>query len=107
MSEYVIPAVTAILMLLGAIIALISAIGLLRLPDLFTRMHAASKAATAASGLALIAGALESQDVTIWVKCIATIGFLLVTAPVSAHLLAKAALKAGYPVTDLDDKRKP
>jgi multicomponent Na+:H+ antiporter subunit G len=90
-----IPLLSAFLVLAGAGFALVSALGLLRLPDLFTRMHAASKAGTAGSGLLLVAAALGSGDWEIWFKCIAAIGFFVVTAPLAAHLLAKAALGAG------------
>jgi multicomponent Na+:H+ antiporter subunit G len=102
MIETILAAVTSVLLVCGALIALVAALGLLRLPDLFTRMHAASKAGTAGSGLLLIAVALQSDDTTIWIKCLATIGFFLLTAPVSAHLLAKAALLSGARVERLD-----
>ena len=52
----------AFLLLVGAAFALIAAIGLLRLPDLYTRMHAASKAGTLGSGVLLIALAIQSSD---------------------------------------------
>lgn len=95
MSSDIISLLAAILLVAGALFSLISALGLLRLPDLFTRMHAASKAGTAGSGLLLIAAALSSGDWAIWLKCAAAIGFFLLTAPLSAHLLAKAAIAAG------------
>lgn len=88
----------ALLLLLGALLALIAALGLFRLPDLFTRMHAASKAGTAGSGLLLLAVALQSGEAVIWLKCMLTIIFFVLTAPVAAHLLAKAAVKAGMPL---------
>ena len=75
-------ALVAALLLTGAAFALIAAIGLVRLPDLFTRMHAASKAGTLGSGVLLIA--------------LAGVVFFLLTAPISAHLLAKAAYAVGY-----------
>ena len=84
----------AFLVVLGAAIALVAAIGLLRLPDLFSRMHAVSKAGTAASGLALVAVALNSHDLLTAVKCFMAISFLFLTGPISAHLLAKAQLKS-------------
>jgi len=101
-SGDIISLLSAFLLLAGALFSLISALGLLRLPDLFTRMHAASKAGTAGSGLLLIAVALDSGEWTIWLKCIAAIGFFVLTAPLSAHLLAKAALAAGLKPGFLD-----
>jgi multicomponent Na+:H+ antiporter subunit G len=96
---------TSILVISGALIALIAALGILRLPDLFSRMHSAAKAGTAGSGLILIGVALHSGELVIWVKCLAVIGFFLLTAPVSAHLLAKAALQAGYKPAFLDQSK--
>ena len=84
----------AFLVLLGALISLVASIGLLRLPDMFTRMHAVSKAGTAGSGLVLVAVAIHSADLATVVKCMAAIGFIFLTTPISAHLLAKAELKA-------------
>jgi multicomponent Na+:H+ antiporter subunit G len=88
----------AVLLLLGAVLTFVAALGLFRLPDLYTRMHAASKAGTAGSGLLLLAVALQSADVATWVKCLLAIAFFFLTAPVSAHLLAKAATRAGQPL---------
>jgi multicomponent Na+:H+ antiporter subunit G len=85
----------ACLLVAGALFSLIASLGLLRLPDLFSRMHAASKAGTVGSGLVLIAAALHAGEWTIWLKCIAALVFFVLTAPLSAHLLAKAALAAG------------
>jgi multicomponent Na+:H+ antiporter subunit G len=103
MIELAMACIVAFLLVLGATIALVAALGLLRLPDLLTRMHAASKAGTAGSGLALLAVALHSGDPVVWLKCGATIVFFMLTAPVSAHLLAKAALRSGVSVSQLDE----
>ena len=85
----------AVLLLAGALLALLAALGLFRLPDLFTRMHAASKAGTAGSGLLLLAVAIQSGEPGIWIKCLLTMAFFVLTAPVAAHLLAKAAVRGG------------
>lgn len=94
----VIEIVIAGLLLLGAFLAFVAALGLFRLPDLYTRMHAASKAGTAGSGLLLLAVAMQSGDAEVWLKCLLAIGFFFLTAPVSAHLLAKAAARHGQPL---------
>ena len=88
----------ALLLMLGAFLTLVAALGLFRLPDLYTRMHAASKAGAAGSGLLLLAVALQSGDAVVWVKCLTAIAFFLLTAPVAAHLLAKAAAREGQPL---------
>ncbi|ARM87572.1 Na+/H+ antiporter subunit G [Rhizobium sp. CIAT894] len=96
MMDYILAAVAALLLISGALFALSAAIGLLRLPDLYTRMHAASKVGTVGSGLLLLAAGLYSQDLAILARAIAGFVFLLLTAPVSAHLLARAAHLSGY-----------
>ncbi|MDO1581495.1 monovalent cation/H(+) antiporter subunit G [Rhizobium oryzicola] len=88
--------ITALLILSGSAFALIAAIGLNRLPDLFTRMHAASKAGTVGSGLLLLAAGLHADDFAILVRAVAGFVFFVLTAPISAHLVAMAAHKVGY-----------
>lgn len=87
---------TVILIITGSLFALVASIGLLRLPDMFSRMHAASKAGTVGSGLLLIAVGIHSADISIFVRALAGGVFFVLTAPVSAHLLARAAHKVGY-----------
>lgn len=84
------------LLLLGAIFTLLATIGVVRLPDLYTRMHAASKAGAVGGGLILLAVALLSQDAAVTSRAIIGVVFLLLTTPVSAHLLARASYLAGY-----------
>ncbi|MHB1103461.1 MAG: monovalent cation/H(+) antiporter subunit G [Devosia sp.] len=86
----------ALLMVAGAVFSLLAAIGVLRLPDLYTRMHAASKAGVVGAGLVLLALALASGDGPVVLRAILGILFLLLTTPVAAHLLARAAYRAGH-----------
>lgn len=88
--------VVAALLLIGAAFGVIAAIGLLRLPDLYTRMHAASKAGTLGSGVLLIALAVHDGTGGTTSRALAGVVFFLLTAPISAHLLAKAAYSVGY-----------
>lgn len=94
--ELVAAIIVAILLLAGALFALIAAIGIVRLPDLYSRMHAASKAGTVGSGLLLLAVGVHSQDFSVLARALAGFVFFVLTAPISAHLLARAAHKAGY-----------
>ena len=87
-----------LLLLAGAFFSLIASVGLLRLPDLYTRMHAASKAGTVGSGLALVAMAIHSGNIADASRAMAGVIFFILTAPISAHLLAKAAHDMGYPL---------
>lgn len=98
--------VAAFLVLIGAGFGGIAALGVYRLPDFYTRMHAASKAGTLGSGLMLIAIALSAGDVGVATRAIAGIVFFLLTAPVAAHLLARAAYFTGvrpWDGTHIDD----
>ena len=85
-----------IFVVMGAMFALVASIGILRLPDFYTRIHAASKAGTVGSVLALVALAIVSVQTAEVLRAIAAIVFFFLTAPISAHLLGKAAYSAGY-----------
>jgi multicomponent Na+:H+ antiporter subunit G len=82
-----------VLLLLGALFSLVAAIGVVRLPDLFSRMHAASKAGPVGSGLVLLAVAVVSADTGVALRAIVGFVFLLLTTPVAAHLLARASYR--------------
>jgi multicomponent Na+:H+ antiporter subunit G len=85
-----------VLILIGSSFALVASIGLLRLPDLYTRMHAASKAGTLGSCVMLIALALHADEPAVAMRALVGVLFFLLTAPISSHLLAKAAHAAGF-----------
>ncbi|KKB10221.1 cation:proton antiporter [Devosia chinhatensis] len=85
-----------VLLIVGSFFVLAAAIGVIRLPDLYTRMHAASKAGAVGGGLILIAVALVEQDVAIAMRAILGFIFLLLTTPLAAHLLARSSYFAGY-----------
>ncbi|MFB9951390.1 monovalent cation/H(+) antiporter subunit G [Rhizobium puerariae] len=99
MTDSLVAILTAFLILSGAGFALVAAVGLNRLPDVYTRMHAASKAGTVGSGLMLLAVALHAGDLSTFARALAGFFFFVLTAPVSAHLLAMAAHKVGYPLS--------
>jgi multicomponent Na+:H+ antiporter subunit G len=96
--DYLWAILTACLLLGGAFFTLTASLGLVRLPDVYTRMHAASKAGTVGSGLILLAASLHSTDMGMSLRALAAVLFFILTAPVAAHLLARAALKAGFPL---------
>ena len=73
-----------------------ASIGVLRLPDVYSRMHAASKAGTLGSCIMLLALAPVAVDPATSMRAVVGVLFFLLTAPLSAHLLAKAAYAAGY-----------
>lgn len=92
--------IAAFLILAGSLFALIASVGLWRLPDIYSRMHSASKAGTLGSGLMLIAIAVHAGDTGTVTRAIAGFVFFLLTAPIAAHLLAKAAYSVGYRLWD-------
>lgn len=88
--------VAALVIIAGSLFGLVAAIGVLRLPDLFTRMHAASKAGIVGAGLLMLGIAIVSADSAIILRALLGTLFLALTTPVAAHLLARAAIKAGH-----------
>lgn len=88
--------VTGVMLVIGAGFALVASVGLVRLKDVYMRTHAASKAGTLGSGVMLLALAVHAGDLGVVTRAIAGVVFFLLTAPISAHLLAKAAYSAGY-----------
>ncbi len=100
--------ITAILLVLGAILVLLASIGVLRMPDLFTRLHTAAKAPTLGCGLIL--GAVAGHFGTLEAVTIAmvTAAFIVLTSPVAAHMIARAAYLVGVPLwekTVIDELR--
>ncbi|MBS3981714.1 MAG: monovalent cation/H(+) antiporter subunit G [Rhodobacteraceae bacterium] len=90
--------VMATLILLGSLFCLAAGIGVLRLPDVLIRMHASTKAGTLGAGLVLSAVAVFFGDTGTITRAVSGILFLLLTAPVAAHMIGRAAFKAGVPL---------
>ncbi len=88
----------AVLLLGGALLCLLAAVGVLRLPDLFMRMHAATKAGVAGSGLVLLGVAALDGSTATWVKAVLAVLFLLLTTPVAGHLIGRAGYVSGAPL---------
>ena len=80
---------------LGGIFCVIGAIGLLRMPDFFTRMHAASVIETLGAGLILLGLCLQAGWTLITVKLLMLGVLILFASPTATHALAKAALVRG------------
>ena len=90
--------VTAILLLIGASGLLLAAVGEVRMPDLFTRMQPATKGATLGIACMLLADAVYFSRVGVTTRALATIAFFFLTAPVTAHLIGRAAYFVGVPL---------
>ena len=84
----------SLLILIGAVFTFIGSLGLLRLRDFYSRLHSPTKATTLGVGSLLIASAVffSHQDEGLSLHEVLVTLFLFITAPVSAHLMAKAAL---------------
>ena len=96
--ELLVESVIAGLLLLGAFFTLVGSIGLLRLPDIFMRLHAPTKASTLGLGSLLVASMMQAavQGRAGLAELLITL-FVFVTAPVSANLMAQAALHLKLP----------
>ncbi len=90
--------VTAVLLIAGAGFAFIAGLGVWRLPDVMMRMHASTKAGTLGVGLILLALAVHVGELTVVSRALAAIVFLLLTAPVAAHMIGRAAYRSGEPL---------
>lgn len=92
----------AILILIGALLSVVSAIGLIRLPDVYTRNHAASKSATLGVMTILFGAFLFFwiEDGHINAKLLLGIVFVFMTSPVAGHLISRAAYYSKVPMSD-------
>lgn len=91
-------AVTITLMLVGAIFLLLAGMGVNRMPDLFMRMQAATKASTLGVGCTLIAVMVYFGSLQIAIRALLVVAFIFLTAPVAAHLIGRAAYFVGVPL---------
>lgn len=93
MAEWI-ETLIAALLIIGGVFVLIGSIGLVKLPDFFTRLHAPTKATTLGIGSVLLASMLVHtlREGSISIHELVISLFLFITAPISAHMLAKAAL---------------
>jgi multicomponent Na+:H+ antiporter subunit G len=89
---------SAALLLIGALFMFLAALGLLRLPDLFMRLQAATKASTLGVGCMLLGLAIHFQDLAVTTRAVLIVAFFFLTAPVGAHMIARAAYAVGVPL---------
>jgi multicomponent Na+:H+ antiporter subunit G len=84
-----------VLLLVGSVFTIIGGVGLLRMPEFFTRLHAAGITDTLGAGAILLGLALQSNSVLVTVKLLIIFFFMLFTNPTASHALARAAVHAG------------
>ncbi|MEL7300368.1 MAG: monovalent cation/H(+) antiporter subunit G [Pseudomonadota bacterium] len=87
--------IVALLLLLGGVLSLLAGVGILRLPDVFTRMHAATKVGTLGSGFIMAGAAVFFGTSDVIIRAVLIVFFLLLTAPIGAHMIGRAALRLG------------
>ncbi|EKO3582819.1 monovalent cation/H(+) antiporter subunit G [Vibrio metschnikovii] len=93
--------IIAILILTGSFLMLLAGIGINRMPDLLTRMHATTKAGALGVGLMVVAFAVVNWgDMAFVVRALAVVVFVILTAPIAAHVLARASYFVGVPQWD-------
>ena len=100
---------TAFLWLAGSAFALLAAIGLLRMPDVFTRRQASPQASTLGLGCLLLGAALQMGDLASFIRAASIGAFTLLTTPVAGHVIARASYFAEVPLwrgTLLDERKR-
>ncbi len=104
--------IVGILATLGTVFVLLAAVGVIRMPDTYLRISVTTKAATLGIGLLLGAAAVYFSDISITSRVLAIILFILLTAPVGAHLIGRASYFIGVKlwkksvIDDLEGKYK-
>ncbi len=90
----------SVLLLTGAAFTVIGALGLTRMPDLMLRMHATTKAGALGAGLVAVAAAVYFADMPVVVRAVSILAFVVLTAPIAAHIIGRAGYFKGVPLWD-------
>lgn len=88
----------AVLLLAGATLTLLAAVGVLRMPDVFTRMQSSTKAATLGLDCLLVGLMLLHPTTEFVIRAGSIAAFIMLTTPVAAHVIARAAARTGAPL---------
>jgi len=102
MNDGVLGIVGSLFSLAGSFLFLSAAIGLLRLPDFYTRAHAPTKAATLGLLLAAFGSILlfSGRSGGVWLEEVLLVLFVLITVPISTQMLVRGAAARGVPQSD-------
>ena len=94
----------ALLMIAGGVFLLVSSIGLLRLPDLYSRAHAVGKSETLGSMLTLCGLAVHNGADLASLKMLLILGIIFITNPTATHALMRAAFRSGVAIWKHDNR---
>ncbi len=89
---------TAIFSTIGALAILFASIGILRMPDFYLRLSVTVKASTLGVGFLLACAAFTFSDTSVTTKAMSIVFFLILTAPVAAHMIGKTAYHTGVAI---------
>jgi multicomponent Na+:H+ antiporter subunit G len=92
--------IAAFLLISGSLFMLISAIGVVKFSDVYMRMHAITKASSLGAILMLVAISIMYFEWIVWLESVMVVFFIIFTAPIASHMIAKAAHKANMPKGD-------
>ncbi len=95
MTAFLLDALSWLLLGLGVFFTLVGALGMLRLPDVFARMHAAGMTDTMGAALILVGLCFQAGDAAVVARLLLVVAFLWFTGPISTHAVARAALETG------------
>lgn len=90
----------AVLLLAGALFMFVAALGVFRMPDLLTRMHATTKSGVLGAGLIMCAVILFFGESSVTLKALAVMAFTTLTSPIAAHTIGRAGYFIGVPLWD-------
>lgn len=106
MTPLVIDALSWVLIVAGSFFTVVGAVGLVRMPDVFTRMHAASVTDTLGAGLLITGMMIQAGLSLVTLKLLFIAALFFFTGPVITHALALAALHAGIKPQLFEDRRE-
>jgi len=98
--------IATVAVVLGAALGVLSAVGILRMPDVYIRLQVASKASSLGVALLMLGVAVHFGELGVTVRALMVVVFLFLTAPVAAHVIGRAAYLTGVPLaagTDPDE----
>jgi multicomponent Na+:H+ antiporter subunit G len=90
--------ITALLLLIGALFSFLAAVGVLRFPDTLLRMQSSSKASTLGVACLIAGTALQFPEVSVIIRLGALASFMMLTAPLTAHIVARVTLHRRTPL---------